>query len=232
MEVDMKQFTRRLAIVVGLFALISITHAAQSPKDVSFPTADGGRVDADLYGSGTHGVVFAHGAIFNKQSWAPLAKRIAGQGYRALAIDFRGYGKSRAGNNPRALYLDVMAAVRWLHKQGVEEVDVVGGSMGGGAAGEAATRLKPGEINKLVLLSAMPIDRPEDLKAKSILFIASRNEGLASTVREQYWRAPEPKKLILLDGSAHAQNIFDTGQAQNLSDDIVNFLVAGKQAIQ
>jgi len=174
-------------------------------------------------------VVFAHGAIFNKQSWAPLAKRIASHsGYRALAIDFRSYGKSRAGSEPGALYLDVMAAVRWLHKQGVKDVSLVGGSMGGGASGEAATQLKPGELNKLVLLSAMPIDNPEDLKAKSLLFIASRNEGLAPTVQEQYDRAPKPKKLIFLDGSAHAQNIFTTSQAQNLSDDIVNFLVGKK----
>lgn len=224
----MSKLTRHLVITLGLLLLAPLALAAPSPTDVSFPTADGGSVDADLYGSGTQGVVLAHGAIFNKQSWAPLAKRIAANGLRVLAIDFRGYGKSQAGNKPGALYLDVMAAVRWLHKQGVKSVDVVGGSMGGGAVGEAATRLKAGEIDKLVLLSAMPIDNPEDLKAKSILFIASRGEGLAPTVREQYQRAPKPKKLIFLNGSAHAQNIFATNQAQNLSDDIVKFLIGGK----
>jgi pimeloyl-ACP methyl ester carboxylesterase len=224
----MSQFARSLVLVIGLFALAALASAAQSPRDVSFPTADGGRVDADLYGSGTTGVVFAHGAIFNKQSWAPLARRIAAHHMRALAIDFRGYGKSRAGSDSGALYLDVMAAVRWLHKQGVEKVDLVGGSMGGGAAGEAATRLKPGELDKLLLLSPMPINDPENLKAASILYIASRNESLAPTVREQYRHAPSPKKLVFLDGSAHAQNIFDTDQAQNLSDAIVKFLVGKK----
>ena len=216
----------RQIATIGLMIIAPLVTAAPSPEDVSFPTADGGRVDADLYGSGTHGVVFAHGAIFNKQSWAPLAKRIAShKGYRALAIDFRGYGKSSAGSEPDALYLDVMAAVRWLHKQGVKDVDLVGGSMGGGASGEAATRLKSGELNKLVLLSAMPIDNPEDIKAKSILFIASHHEGLAPTVQTQYDHAPNPKKLIFLDGSAHAQNIFATDQAQNLSDDITDFIL-------
>jgi pimeloyl-ACP methyl ester carboxylesterase len=219
---------RNLVFVLGLFLLAPLASAAQGPTDVSFSTADGGMVDADLYGVGSRGVVFAHGAIFNKQSWAPLARRIAAHGLRALAIDFRGYGKSRSGSDPNALDQDVIAAVRWLHKQGVEKVSLVGGSMGGGASGKAATEVKPGEIDKLVLLSPMPIDNPEALKAASILYIASRNEGLAPTVRAQFKRAPEPKKLILLNGSAHAQNIFDTDQAQNLSDDIVQFLVGGK----
>lgn len=218
--------TRSLAIILSLFALTPLVAAAQSPIDVSFPTSDGGTVDADLYGSnGTRGVVFAHGAAFDKQSWAPLAERMAAHGFRALAIDFRGYGKSRAGKKPGDLYLDVIAAVRWLHKQGVKEVDVVGGSMGGGASGRAATMVKPGEIDKLVLLSPVPFDHPEKIKAGSILFIASRFEALAPEVEKHYQRAPEPKKLILINGHAHAQNIFFTDEAQNLSDDIVKFLV-------
>lgn len=217
--------TRSLAILIGLMVVAPLAAAAQSPTDVTFTTSDGGTVDADLYGSGTHGVVFAHGAIFDKQSWAPLAKRIAAHGFRALAIDFRGYGKSHAGSKPDALYLDVVAAVRWLHQQGVQQVSVVGGSMGGGAAGQAATVVKPGEIDKLVLLSPMPINHPERIEADSILYIASRNEGLAATVRQQYERAPEPKQLILLKGGAHAQNIFATDEGPHLSDVIVDFLV-------
>jgi len=215
---------RNLAMLLALFVLTPLTAAAQAPKDVSFPTADGGSVDADLYGTGTRGVVFAHGAIFNKQSWRPLAQRLAAHGFRALAIDFRGYGASRPGSDPNALDQDVIAAVKWLHAQGVESVSVVGGSMGGGASGQAATELPPGAIDKLVLLSPMPIDDPQDLKAASILYIASRDESLAPTVRAQYARAPKPKKLVLLDGSAHAQNIFATSQGPHLADVIVKFL--------
>jgi len=223
----MNVVTRKLVIGLGLFVVVITTSAASSPQDVSFASADGGMIDADLYGQGTRGVVFAHGAIFNKQSWAPLARRIAALGYRALAIDFRGYGKSRAGSEGSALDQDVIAAVRWLHAQGVKSVSVVGGSMGGGAAGEAATEVKRGEIDKLVLLSPMPIADPGQLKANAILYIASRDEGLASTVRQQYAKAPQPKQLELLEGSAHAQNIFATAQAQRLSDIIVKF-VTGK----
>ena len=235
----MKTVGIKLITMWGLLAVVMCATAAPSARDVTFATADGGMVDADLYGQGTQGVVFAHGAIFNKQSWAPLAKRIAALGFRALAIDFRGYGKSRAGRDGSALDQDVIAAVRWLHAQGVTSVSVVGGSMGGGAAGKAATEVKPGEIDKLVLLSPMPINHPEQLKAitscsvskryfSSILYIASRDEGLAPSVREQYAQAPQPKQLVLLDGRAHAQNIFATAQAQHLSDTIVQFLTGQK----
>lgn len=197
--------------------------SSDAPKDVIFPSADGGTVDADLYGKGTSGVVFAHGAIFNKQSWAALAKQIAARGYRALAIDFRGYGKSRAGSDANALDQDVLAAVRWLHSQGVKSVSVIGGSMGGGASARAATEVKPGEIDKLILLSPVPIENPEKLKAAQIVFIASRHESLAPTVRQQYARAPKPKQLIMIDGSSHAQNIFATSQGKHLTDVILGF---------
>ena len=220
----MNILAKSLLVALGVFAVALAATAAQPPKDVSFATADGGMVDADLYGEGTRGVIFAHGAVFDKQSWAPLAKRIAALGYRALAIDFRGYGKSHGGSDANGLDQDVLAAVRWLHAQGVQSVSVVGGSMGGGAAGQAATEVARGEIDKLILLSPMPIEHPEQLKAGSILYIASRDESLATTVRQQFALAPQPKQLVLLDGSAHAQNIFATTQAQHLGDVIVQFI--------
>lgn len=222
----------RLILFCGLFAVSQLAISASSPRDVSFSTSDGGTIDADLYGSGTQGVIFAHGAIFNKQSWAPLARRLAALGYRALAIDFRGYGKSRGGRDPGALDLDVVAAVHWMHNQGVHSVSVVGGSMGGGASAKAATELARGQIDRLVLLSPVPIDDPGNMKANRILFIASRHESLEPTIRQQYERAPEPKKLTVLPGSAHAQNIFATKEGPHLADVIVHFLTGNKSAHQ
>lgn len=224
----MSELLKRCTVALGLLTISLMATAAQSPQDVSFATADGGTIDSDVYGTGTRGVVFAHGAIFNKQSWAPLAMRVAALGYRAMAIDFRGYGKSTAGTDAYGLDQDVLAAVRWMHKHGVQSVSLVGGSMGGGAVAQAATEVESGQIDKLILLSPVPIDHPERIKAGSILYIASRGENLATRVHEQFARAPQPKQLVLLDGSAHAQNIFATDQAQHLSDVIVQFLTGEK----
>src|SRR6058998_1089086 len=96
---------------------------------------------------------------FDKESWRPLAEQLAAKGYRVLAIDFRGWGKSTAGLAKDALFEDVLAAVRTLHREGAARVSVIGGSMGGGAAAEATARA-PGEIDRLVLLSPASVGAP------------------------------------------------------------------------
>ncbi len=63
-------------------------------QTISFPTADGGRIYADLYGKGTRGVVLAHGGRFHKESWRDQAHALVSAGFRVVAIDFRGFGRS------------------------------------------------------------------------------------------------------------------------------------------
>ena len=43
-------------------------------------------------------------------------------------------------------------------------------------------------------------------------------------IRDQYDRAPGPKQLGILEGSAHAQYIFDTDQGERLMQEILRFL--------
>jgi pimeloyl-ACP methyl ester carboxylesterase len=198
--------------------------AGPQPREVRFRTADGGTVVADLYAaSGSDAVVLAHGAAFDKASWAPLAVWLAGRGHQVLAIDFRGYGGSTAGADRRGLFEDVLAAVRHLRSRGVAHVAVLGASMGAGAAADAAVRAAPGEIDRLILLSPVAIADPEHLRGP-VLFIASREEPMAAQVTEQYQRVPEPKRLVLLPGAAHAQHIFTSGQAERLRTTIAEFL--------
>jgi len=193
--------------------------------NVSFPTSDGGRIVATSYGTGKHAVVLAHGARFNKESWSKQARLLMREGLRVLALDFRGYGKSRAGTQKGALQLDVLAAIRYLHDHGARRVSVLGGSMGGGAAARAAVESKEGEIDRLILLAPVPIRRPEDLKGKK-LFIVSKGDRLKTRVKQQYDAAPQPKRLVVLDGNAHAQNIFATEHGDELMKLIVVWLTA------
>ncbi|MFQ5744784.1 MAG: alpha/beta hydrolase [Acidobacteriota bacterium] len=201
-------------------------------EDVSFPTQDGGVVHADTYGQGDRGIVLAPGGRFNKESWSTQAQALAKAGFRALAIDFRGRGQSRGGprsSSPDELYLDVLAAVRYLHETGAKSVSVVGASLGGWAAARAAVEAPPGEIDRIVLLAPAGIDEPERLKGRK-LFVTSRHDldvrGIPrlEMIREQYDRAPDPKELIVLEGSAHAQFIFETNQAERLMREILRFL--------
>src|SRR6185437_9733815 len=74
---------------VPLALVLSMLVAAQ--QTTSFPTEDGGRVCADVYGQGTRAVVLAHGGRFNKESWREQARALVSEGCRVVAIDFRGF---------------------------------------------------------------------------------------------------------------------------------------------
>jgi pimeloyl-ACP methyl ester carboxylesterase len=218
----------------ALLATLLLTHFVAAEEHVSFPTEDGGVVYADIYGKGERGLVLAHGGRFNKESWEKQARTFAAAGFRVLAFDFRGYGASHGPGDSAPmdapLHLDVLAAVRYLRKTGAKTVSVVGGSMGGGAAGDASIASQPGEIDRVVFLGAHPNGPAEKLKCAS-LFIVARDDANEDgprlpKIQEQYQLAPEPKTLIILDGSAHAQFLFQTNQADRVMREILHFLSA------
>ena len=104
--------------------------------------------------------------------------------------------------------------------------------MGGGAAGDASIASRPGEIDRLVLLGATLNDSAEKLKSP-VLFIVARDDANADgprlqRIREEYEKAPQPKELIILDGSAHAQYLFQTDQGERVMHEILRFLSAKK----
>ncbi len=211
--------------LVSLFLVCFFTVAnAKSFQSVSFPTTDGAKIFANYYQSGGHSVILAHGAIFNKESWEKLIPELTKNNFSVLAIDFRGYGQSTTGNEPNAKYLDILGAINFLNKQSdITSISVLGASMGGGAAAKASIHSKRGDINKLILLSPMPVSNPEQLKG-NILYIVSKNESIAKTIKKQSDKTPNPKKFVEIEGSAHAQHIFKTSQEKNLTRIIVDFM--------
>ena len=122
----------------------------------------------------------------------------------------------------------MLAALRYLKAHGAKTVSVVGGSFGGGAAGDASIKFVLGEIDRIVFLGAAPNLSAEKLKSRS-LFIVARDDGNDSGlrlpgIRAQYEKAPQPKELIVLDGSAHAQFLFQTDQSTRVMHEILRFL--------
>jgi len=217
-------------VILGL----SLATVAAAQKTVSFPTEDGGVVFADIYGEGDRAVVLAHGGRFNKESWEKQARTLAVAGFRVLALDFRGYGKSKGPGDSQPmdapLHLDVLAAVHYLRANGAKTVSVVGGSMGGGAAGDASIASRKREIDRIVFLGASPNGPAEKLKCPT-LFIVARDDANADGlrlpgIRAKYEKAPEPKQLIILEGSAHAQYLFQTDQGERVMQEILRFLSA------
>ena len=223
--------SRMCMLQTALLALAAAT-VGSAQQSISFTAEDGGQVCADLYGSGTRAVVLAHGGRFNKESWRVQANALVSAGFRVLAIDFRGFGCStgpgQADFDNAPFEKDVLAAVRYLKTHGAKAVSIVGGSFGGAAAGDASIKSSRGEIDRIVFLGAEPNLPAEKLKSRALFIVArddSNGAGLRLPgIRVQYEKAPGPKELIVLNGSAHAQFLFQTDQGARVMQEILRFL--------
>jgi dienelactone hydrolase len=211
-------------------------HGGEGQQAVSFPTPDGGTIRGESYGTGARGVVIvAHGGYSTTARWAPQARALAEAGFHVLVFDTRAAivlketGKETdCLYDPRCMAIDVLAAVRHLRRQGASAVSVIGGSAGGGAAAQAAVDAGTSEIDRLVLLAPMAIETPEKMTGHK-LFITAREDRNAAGLRlpgiqNQFEKAPGPKEFVLLEGSAHAQFIFDTAEGERMMREILRFL--------
>jgi len=215
-----------------LFAASS-SSSSPTPEPVTFPTSDGGVLVGDLYGTGERGLVLAHGGRFDKESWAKQAKAFAASGFRVLAFDFRGYGKSRGPGHAdpmsAPLERDVLAAVRYLREAGARPVAIVGGSMGGSAGADAAALSDPGTIEAVVLIGSGGGRSPEKIPGRKLV-IATKDDADGSgtlrlpKIRASYEKMTMPKEILILDGSAHAQDIFGTPEGERVMREIIRFL--------
>jgi pimeloyl-ACP methyl ester carboxylesterase len=127
---------------------------------------------------------------------------LASEGFRIIAIDFRGFGCSTGpgqSNFDTAPFAnDVLAAVRYMKTNGAGTVSVVGGSFGGAAAGDASINSAPGEIERIVFLGAAPNLPAEKLKSRSLFIVAREDRNDSGPrlpgIRAQYEMAPQPKE--------------------------------------
>jgi pimeloyl-ACP methyl ester carboxylesterase len=222
-----------LMVVPGVL-LLFLLPALAAQQTIAFPTQDGGHICADLYGSAARGVVLAHGGRFQKESWQDQARILSSRGFQVLAIDFRGVGCSTGPGQEdfdhAPFHQDVLAAVHYLKQRGAKTVAVVGGSFGGSAAGDASIRAETPEIDRIVYLGAAPNLPADKLKSRSLFIVARDDSNSAGPrlpgIRAQYEKAPQPKELIVLEGSAHAQFLFQTDQRDRVMQEILRFLTA------
>jgi len=226
----MKTLTARLGLFLGFLASLAL-----GQRTVTFPLQDkSAQVQGDLYGKGSRGLVLAHGGRFDEKSWKKQVDVFAKAGFLVLAVRFRGDkfnpdgSPSAEGSGPENA-ADVIAAVLYLHRIGAKTVSAVGGSLGGDAVGDASAAMPAGSIERIVLLGSDGGDSPEKLKGRKLFIVArgDRNDdGLRlPRISEHYEKAKEPKKLVVLDGTAHAQFLFETDEGPRLTKEILGFLL-------
>ena len=84
------------------------------------------------------------------------------------------------------------------------------------------------EIDRIVFLGAAPNLPADKLKSRALFIVARDDSNGAGPrlpgIRAQYDKAPQPKELIVLDGSAHAQFLFQTDQGDRVMREILRFL--------
>ena len=85
-------------------------------------------------------------------------------------------------------------------------------------------------MGRLSFLGTAPNLPADGLKSRT-LFIVARDDSNGSGprlpgIRAQFEKAPQPKELIVLEGSAHAQFLFQTEQSARVMREIVRFLTA------
>jgi non-heme chloroperoxidase len=120
-------------------------------------TADGTRIFfKDLGPRTATPIVFHHGWPLSADDWDNQMMFFLGQGYRVIAHDRRGHGRSTqtdAGNEMDTYAADVKKLAAALDLKGAIHV---GHSTGGGEVAHYVARAEPGRVAKAVLIGAVP----------------------------------------------------------------------------
>ncbi|HWS33174.1 MAG TPA: alpha/beta hydrolase [Actinoplanes sp.] len=118
-------------------------------------TADGTSIFYKDWGTGRP-VVLSHGWPLNSDSWEAQQRYLASNGYRVIAHDRRGHGRSTQSWNGNEMntYADDLAAL--IDHLDLTEVTLIGFSTGGGEITRYIGRHGTTRVAQAVLVSAVP----------------------------------------------------------------------------
>ena len=119
-------------------------------------TAGSVRLHIDDSGGSGRPVVLIHGWPLSAQAWEPQVSVLQAAGYRVVAYDRRGFGRS---DKPESGYsYDVLAddLEGVMEQCGLQDVTLVGFSMGGGEVARYITRHGESRLRSVVFAAAVP----------------------------------------------------------------------------
>lgn len=152
-------------------------------------TRDGAEIFYKDWGSG-HPVVFIHGWPLNADAWDGQMRWVAENGFRGIAHDRRGHGRSSQpwDGYDFDTFADNLADL--IESLDLRDVTLVGHSMGGGELARYIGRHGTGRVRKAVLLSGIPPlmlksgSNPQGVPAD--VFQGIKDSILAE--RSQFWK--------------------------------------------
>jgi pimeloyl-ACP methyl ester carboxylesterase len=133
--------------------------AASTEKDVGSAVilpADSVHIHIEDSGGEGRPLVLIHGWPLSAQAWEPQVSTLCAAGYRVVAYDRRGFGRS---DKPESAYdYDVLAddLQGVLDQCGLQGVTLVGFSMGGGEVARYISRHGEARLHSVVFASAVP----------------------------------------------------------------------------
>ena len=150
------------------------------PRPIELRGHDGLVLRGDAFGSpDAWPVLLLHGGGQTRHSWSGTARRLAREGWHAIALDLRGHGESDW--SPAGAYdlddfvRDLVAVARSLPRRPV----VVGASLGGMAALCAEGESQAALLAAVVLVDVTPRLEPRGV-IRIISFMTDRPEGFGS----------------------------------------------------
>jgi non-heme chloroperoxidase len=171
---------------IAFAASLPISAVAIQPKPANAPashskgetetnmitTKDGTKIYFKDWGTGPT-VVFSHGWPLNADAWDAQMLFLAQKGYRVIAHDRRGHGRSSQpwNGNEMDTYADDLAAL--IEALDLSNITLVGHSTGGGEVARYIGRHGSKRVSKAVLIGAVP---PIMLKT------------ISQGVRDSFWR--------------------------------------------
>jgi len=162
LEITRRAFGMGAAAVAAVAALPVSFPASASPQPGdrmmgTFKVADGTELFYKDWGPRDAQVIwFHHGWPLSADDWDSQMIFFLHQGYRVIAHDRRGHGRSTqtyTGNEMDTYAADVAALVEHIDVKGAIHV---GHSTGGGEVAHYVARAKPGRVSKMVLIGAVP----------------------------------------------------------------------------
>jgi non-heme chloroperoxidase len=177
-------------------------------------TKDGASIFYKDWGEGRP-IVFSHGWPLNADAWDEQLFFLASRGYRAIAHDRRGHGRSSQTwqGNEMNTYADDLAQL--IEQLGLKNAVLIGHSTGGGEVTRYIGRHGTKRVAKAVLISAVPplllkteanpegltiaaldqirtaiaVDRSQFYQDFSVPFYGANRAGskVSEAVRKQFW---------------------------------------------
>jgi non-heme chloroperoxidase len=157
-------------------------------------TKDGADIFYKDWGAGQP-IVFHHGWPLSADDWDAQMLFFLGKGYRVIAHDRRGHGRSSQtadGQEMDTYAADVAALVSHLE---LRDAVHIGHSTGGGEAARYVARYGKGKVAKLILIGAVPpilVKSPKNPGGIPIEVFDGLRAGLAANRAEFYWTFPIP----------------------------------------